>query len=207
VSVSAHGRVPRTQCAHDAKTTGSALSIHSFTLATARRTRSGTSPAEGRADRSSADCEILTPEHPGSRSSIRFITGACRSRTHPADAASLTARVEPALVPNDDRLAEVSGVGNAVVCRAEPVGDVMVTGPGAGLELAGQGVLSDLIAVARSSRYRSRATQARIATLSATFRRLQFRQQSHPAHIPQERRKLPAGPGNPRPGPGPTALL
>lgn len=66
-----------------------------------------------------------------------------------AGAASLTARVEPALVPNDDRLAEVSGVGNAVVCRAEPVGVVMVTGPGAGPGLAGQGVLSDLIAVAR----------------------------------------------------------
>lgn len=65
------------------------------------------------------------------------------------DAAGLTARVEPALVPNEDRLADVSGVGNAVVCRAEPVGEVMVTGPGAGPELAGQGVLSDLIAVAR----------------------------------------------------------
>lgn len=66
-----------------------------------------------------------------------------------ASGARLTARVEPALVPSEDRLAEVSGVGNAVVCRAEPVGEVMVTGPGAGPELAGQGVLSDLIAVAR----------------------------------------------------------
>ena len=66
-------------------------------------------------------------------------------------AASLTARVEPALLPNDDRLAGVSGVVNAVVCRAEPVGEVMVTGPGAGPELAGQGVFSDLIAVARWS--------------------------------------------------------
>ena len=64
-------------------------------------------------------------------------------------AASLTARVEPALLPKEDRLAGVSGVANAVVCRAEPVGEVMVTGPGAGPELAGQGVFSDLIAVAR----------------------------------------------------------
>jgi homoserine dehydrogenase len=64
-------------------------------------------------------------------------------------AARLTARVEPVLVSNEDRLAEVSGVENAIVCRAEPVGEVMVTGPGAGPELAGQGVLSDLIAVAR----------------------------------------------------------
>jgi homoserine dehydrogenase len=65
------------------------------------------------------------------------------------EAASLTARVEPALLPNEDPLAGVSGVANAVVCRAEPVGDVIVTGPGAGPELAGQGVFSDLIAVAR----------------------------------------------------------
>jgi homoserine dehydrogenase len=64
-------------------------------------------------------------------------------------AASLTARVEPALLPNEDPLAGLSGVANAVVCRAEPVGDVIVSGPGAGPELAGQGVFSDLIAVAR----------------------------------------------------------
>jgi homoserine dehydrogenase len=66
-------------------------------------------------------------------------------------AASLTARVEPTRLTNEDRLADVSGVVNAVVCRAEPVGEVMVTGPGAGPELAGQGVLSDVIAVARWS--------------------------------------------------------
>ncbi len=61
----------------------------------------------------------------------------------------LVARVEPALLPRDDPLASISGVVNAVVCRAEPVGEVMVTGPGAGPELAGQGVFSDLIAVAQ----------------------------------------------------------
>ncbi len=61
----------------------------------------------------------------------------------------LTARVEPVLLPNQDRLAGVSGVVNAIACRAEPVGEVMVTGPGAGPELAGQGVFSDLIAVAQ----------------------------------------------------------
>jgi homoserine dehydrogenase len=61
----------------------------------------------------------------------------------------LVARVEPALVQPDDLLATTSGVINAIVCRAEPVGEVMISGPGAGPELAGQGVFSDLIAVAR----------------------------------------------------------
>jgi homoserine dehydrogenase len=61
----------------------------------------------------------------------------------------LVARVEPALVERDDPLANISGVVNGIVCRAEPVGEVMIAGPGAGPELAGQGVFSDLIAVAR----------------------------------------------------------
>jgi homoserine dehydrogenase len=63
-------------------------------------------------------------------------------------ATGLTARVEPTLVPVTDPLAAVDGVVNAVVCSTEPVGEVVVSGPGAGPELAGQGVFSDLIDVA-----------------------------------------------------------
>jgi homoserine dehydrogenase len=62
------------------------------------------------------------------------------------------ARVEPLPLPGDDPLAGISGTDNAIVCRADPVGDVTIVGPGAGLALAGQGVLSDLIAVARLRR-------------------------------------------------------
>jgi len=58
------------------------------------------------------------------------------------------ARVEPVQLRADDPLASVEGVTNAVVCKAEPVGEVTVIGPGAGPALAGQGVFSDLIAVA-----------------------------------------------------------
>ena len=57
------------------------------------------------------------------------------------------ARVEPVRLDRDDPLARVDGPTNALVCRADPVGEVTVIGPGAGLALAGQGVLSDLIAV------------------------------------------------------------
>jgi homoserine dehydrogenase len=62
---------------------------------------------------------------------------------------AVSARVQPEVVRPDDPLAGVDGAVNALVCRAEPVGEVTITGPGAGPELAGQGVLSDLIAVAR----------------------------------------------------------
>lgn len=64
-------------------------------------------------------------------------------------AGGLTARVEPTSLPSGDLLATIAGVTNAVVCEVAPVGEVTVIGPGAGPELAGQGVLSDVIAVAR----------------------------------------------------------
>lgn len=72
--------------------------------------------------------------------------------SEPDGAGEVTARVEPELVPPDDPLARIEGTTNAVVCRATPVGEIAVAGPGAGPELAGQGVLSDLIAVARAPR-------------------------------------------------------
>ena len=66
-----------------------------------------------------------------------------------SSADELAARVEPVALDRDDPLARVDGAANAVVCRAAPVGEVVVIGPGAGPELAGQGVLSDLIWAAR----------------------------------------------------------
>jgi homoserine dehydrogenase len=57
-------------------------------------------------------------------------------------------RVEPVALEADDPLARVDGTDNAIVCRAEPLGEVTIVGPGAGVELAGQGVLSDLVATA-----------------------------------------------------------
>jgi homoserine dehydrogenase len=70
--------------------------------------------------------------------------------SEPDGAGNITARVEPELVSGDDPLANVEGTSNAIVCRAKPIGEVTIIGPGAGPQLAGQGVLSDLIAVARS---------------------------------------------------------
>jgi homoserine dehydrogenase len=69
--------------------------------------------------------------------------------SEPGGAGDVTARVAPELVGLEDPLANVEGTTNAAVCRASPIGEVTITGPGAGPELAGQGVLSDLIAVAR----------------------------------------------------------
>lgn len=64
--------------------------------------------------------------------------------------AAVTARVEPMPLPSDDPLARVDGTDNILTCAAEPVGAISITGPGAGPRLAGQGVLSDVIAATRS---------------------------------------------------------
>jgi len=71
--------------------------------------------------------------------------------SQPDGAGDVTAGVEPEVVRGDDPLARIDGTTNALVCRASPVGEIAISGPGAGPELAGQGVLSDLIAVARST--------------------------------------------------------
>ena len=70
--------------------------------------------------------------------------------SEPDGAGSVSARVEPDQVGSDDPLANIEGTTNALVCRATPIGEVTIIGPGAGPQLAGQGVLSDVIAVARS---------------------------------------------------------
>ena len=69
--------------------------------------------------------------------------------SEPDGAGSVDARVEPTQMRPGDPLATIEGVSNSVVCTMRPVGDVTITGPGAGADLAGQGVLSDLIATAR----------------------------------------------------------
>ena len=57
--------------------------------------------------------------------------------------------VQVTVVAGDDPLAAVSGATNAIRLEADPLGAVTITGPGAGPQLAGQGVFSDVIALAR----------------------------------------------------------
>ena len=65
------------------------------------------------------------------------------------DGGAITARVGPTALALGHPLALVNGTQNMLLCRAEPLGEVAFTGPGAGPELAGQGVLADLVALTR----------------------------------------------------------
>ncbi len=62
----------------------------------------------------------------------------------------LEARVEPIALSLSDPLARIDGLLNAIVIHTDTPAEVTVIGPGAGRFQAGQGVLADLIAIAKS---------------------------------------------------------
>ncbi|MDR3710971.1 MAG: homoserine dehydrogenase [Capsulimonadaceae bacterium] len=67
-----------------------------------------------------------------------------------ADDAGLRVRVHPALLPKRHPLASVNDVYNAIYVRAEPVGDVMFYGRGAGSGPTGSAVVGDIIEIGRN---------------------------------------------------------
>lgn len=61
----------------------------------------------------------------------------------------LEARVEPMELPLSDPLARVEGVMNAITIQSDTLPEVTIIGPGAGRQATGQGLLADLIAIAK----------------------------------------------------------
>ena len=62
----------------------------------------------------------------------------------------LEARVEPIALSLSDPLARIEGLLNTIAIHTDTPQEVMVIGPGAGRFQAGQGMLADLIAIARA---------------------------------------------------------
>src|SRR6266516_3368411 len=62
----------------------------------------------------------------------------------------LDVRVEPLALPLSDPLARVEGVMNDITFETDTLSDVTVIGPGAGRQQTGQGLLADLIAIAKT---------------------------------------------------------
>jgi homoserine dehydrogenase len=63
----------------------------------------------------------------------------------------LDARVEPVALPLSDPLAHIDGVTNAITFETDTLSKVTIVGPGAGRLPTGQGLLADLIAIARTT--------------------------------------------------------
>ncbi len=62
----------------------------------------------------------------------------------------LDARVEPIELPLNDPLARIDGAMNAITLQTDTLSSVTIIGPGAGRLETGQGLLSDLIAIAHA---------------------------------------------------------
>jgi homoserine dehydrogenase len=68
-----------------------------------------------------------------------------------ASPASIEASVGPVVLSTDDLLASVDGVLNALSIETDTTSPVLIVGPGAGRDQAGQGVFADLVAVLRGT--------------------------------------------------------
>ncbi len=60
---------------------------------------------------------------------------------------AVSVRVHPTFVPKDLPLANVNGVYNAILIEGEPLGQVMLFGPGAGAGATASAVVSDILAI------------------------------------------------------------
>lgn len=63
--------------------------------------------------------------------------------------AGVEARVHPAFVPQDEEISEVWGVTNCVAIEGDRVGNLLLTGPGAGGDATASAVASDIVDIAR----------------------------------------------------------
>lgn len=63
------------------------------------------------------------------------------------DGGGISVRVQPTFVPKDHPLATVNGVYNAILVEGEPLGQVMLFGPGAGAGATASAVVSDILAI------------------------------------------------------------
>ena len=69
--------------------------------------------------------------------------------SEPDGGGEFKASVSPVTLAPEDPLTAVDGADCALILTADPLGELMIRGPGAGPQIAGLGVLNDLIALAK----------------------------------------------------------
>ena len=81
---------------------------------------------------------------------IKLLAISERGGTQPnsEDSQPLSVWVEPTLVPEDNPLAGVNGVNNAILVEGNPIGQVMFFGPGAGSGPTASAVVADILNIA-----------------------------------------------------------
>ena len=81
---------------------------------------------------------------------IKLLAISEKGETQPTreDSQPLSIWVEPTLVPEDNPLAGVNGVNNAILVEGNPIGQVMFFGPGAGSGPTASAVVADILNIA-----------------------------------------------------------
>ena len=76
---------------------------------------------------------------------IKLLALSERFNTNTSDSLALNIWVGPSLIPKSHPLSTVDGVNNALLIEAEPLGEIMLYGPGAGSGPTAASVVSDII--------------------------------------------------------------
>ena len=74
-----------------------------------------------------------------------------------ADDDRLEVRLHPAMLPRDNLMVDINGAMNAVLVNGHAVGEILLTGAGAGMMPTASSVMADMVELARADR--SRASQ------------------------------------------------
>ncbi|MGD1855697.1 MAG: homoserine dehydrogenase [Leptolyngbyaceae cyanobacterium] len=90
---------------------------------------------------------------------IKLLAIAKRNPQRTDEPDTIQLRVHPTLVPLDHPLASVNDVNNAVLVEGDPIGQVMLYGPGAGEGPTASAIVSDIMAIAATLHMESPAEE------------------------------------------------
>ena len=82
---------------------------------------------------------------------INLLAFSERNHNNINNSLSLNIWVAPSLIPKNHPLAQVDGVNNAILIEADPLGEIMLYGPGAGSGPTASSVVSDILTLHSSS--------------------------------------------------------
>ncbi len=94
----------------------------------------------------------LTPEDIEFAAELGYVIKLLAMASRDEKDGRLEVRLHPAMLPQDNLLAEINGAINAVLVNGHAVGDILSTGAGAGMMPTASSVLADMMELARADR-------------------------------------------------------
>ena len=97
----------------------------------------------------------LTPEDIEFAGELGYVIKLLGLSYRSADDDRLEVRLHPAMLPRDNLLVDIGGAMNAVLVSGHAVGEILLTGAGAGMMPTASSVMADMVELARADRSRS----------------------------------------------------